>query len=602
VSIKAKQVIGVTIIVGVLTVLLGAWNLSTIARIRLQASAARAELVAKTILQRATAAIAEGVDPYKLQEDAGLRSILEASLYSDDVVYAAILDIHGTVLASNYVDVVGKTLEPARDLPTVVEAGPIEQVRALYATTGDIFEYRVPLHLTTTESIEFGSIRVGVTFALTRDTLNQELSTPLFTALMAMIVAMVVATLLAQIVLRPIHVISSGLARLGRGELDVSVDLPKDAALESVGESFKAISARLAADRTQLAGQKATLESIVEHLEDAVAIFDREGTLLFANAAMAAAIGPAKAHVADLLAPEHPYRVAVEHVIAGHDAYGPAAMHVPGSGERLIGCDRIEGSPQGELGVLLVSRNLAYLSQVQSTLSYSSKLAALSRLSAGIAHEVKNPLNATMIHLELLKMQLADHKGALEHVAVIGTQVRRLDEVVQGFLKFMRPEELRLQPVAVAPLIDSLMPIVAAEASKHGVDVQLDFPADLPEVNADRGLLEQAFLNLALNACQAMPEGGRLRIAGCQRPDRQVEIVFADTGLGIPPEQLARIFDLYYTTKPQGSGIGLSLVYRTVQLHDGQIDVESVPSRGTTFRILLRQAVKSPARTIAPAS
>jgi signal transduction histidine kinase len=306
--------------------------------------------------------------------------------------------------------------------------------------------------------------------------------------------------------------------------------------------------------------------------------------------------------IIDLLPPDHPYRMAVEAVLAGSDSYGPAAVPVPGAGERLVVCDRIGGPPHGDVGVLLVSRNLEYLTQVQSTLSYSRKLAALSRLSSGIAHEVKNPLNATMIHLELLKLQLAQHPAAMEHVNVIGAQVRRLDEVVQGFLKFMRPEDLRLTPVALSSLVDSLMPIINAEADKHGIEVQLDFPADLPDVNADRGLLEQAFLNLALNACQAMPEGGRLRIAAYQRPDRQVEITFADTGVGIPPEQLARIFDLYYTTKPHGSGIGLSLVYRTVQMHDGQIDVESVPGRGSTFRIVLPQAVKTPARAAVPAS
>ena len=600
-SIKAKQVAGVTIIVGLVTVLLGAWYLSSIARVMLVESQQKAELIAKAVLQRASAAIAEGTDPYKLQTDAGLQSILEASLYSDDVVYAAILDIDGRILAHSYMPVGGQ-LEPAQELGLLVNAGPVDQARALYGSSGATYEYREALFLKTNESVEFGSIRVGLTLALTRQRLNEALKTPLFTALMAMVLATVVSTLLAQVVLRPIHVISSGLARLGRGELDVSVDLPKDEALQSVGESFRAISARLAADRTELEGQKATLESIVEHLEDAVAIFDSDGTLLFANAAMSAAIGTSRTHIADLLALEHPYRVAVEHVLKGNDSYGPTAMHVPGSGERLIACDRIEGTPTGGLGVLLVSRNLAYLSQVQSTISYSGKLAALSRLSAGIAHEVKNPLNATMIHLELLKMQLAEHKSAMEHVAVIATQVRRLDEVVQGFLKFMRPEELRLQPVSIVPLLDSLMPIVTAEAGKNGVEVVLDFPPDLPEVSADRGLLEQAFLNLALNACQAMPDGGRLKISACPRPDRQVEIVFADTGVGMPPEQLARIFDLYYTTKPHGSGIGLSLVYRTVQLHDGQIDVESVPARGTTFRILLRQAVKTPARAAAPAS
>jgi signal transduction histidine kinase len=231
------------------------------------------------------------------------------------------------------------------------------------------------------------------------------------------------------------------------------------------------------------------------------------------------------------------------------------------------------------------------LSEVESNLSYSRKLAALSRLTAGIAHEIKNPLNATIIHLELLKMQLADEPEALEHVSVITKQVRRLDEVVQGFLKFTRPEDLRLQPVALAPLFAQIMPIIAAEASKSQVDVRLDVPEDLPPAHVDQALIEHAFMNLALNACQAMPNGGRLRIAARPRSGRQLEITFEDTGLGISPEHLSRIFDLYFTTKPQGSGIGLSLVYRTIQLHDGEIEVQSVPGRGTTFTVHLRQAV-----------
>jgi signal transduction histidine kinase len=240
---------------------------------------------------------------------------------------------------------------------------------------------------------------------------------------------------------------------------------------------------------------------------------------------------------------------------------------------------------------MLVARNLTYLSQVESTLSYSRKLAALGRLSAGIAHEVKNPLNATMIHLELLKMQLADHPTSLEHVAVITAQMRRLDEVVQGFLKFTRPEDLQLRPVSIAPLIEELMPVISAEAANHGIEVKLEFPADLPAANADSGLLQQAFLNLALNACQAMPNGGRLRIAASRTSLRQIAVIFEDTGMGIPPEHLARIFDLYFTTKEHGSGLGLSLVYRTIQLHDGEVEVQSVPGHGTTFRVLLRESV-----------
>ncbi len=252
---------------------------------------------------------------------------------------------------------------------------------------------------------------------------------------------------------------------------------------------------------------------------------------------------------------------------------------------------------------MLVSRNLAYLAQVETTLSYSRKLAALSRLTAGIAHEIKNPLNASMIHLELLKMKVASMPDALEHVSVIANQVRRLDEVVQGLLKFTRPEDLRLEPVYLAQLISDLMPIISAEASGSRVDVRVDVPADLPPAQADPRLLSQAFLNLALNACQAMPDGGRLRITARAKPNRRLEIAFEDNGCGIPAEDLPRIFDLYFTRRAQGSGIGLSLVYRTVQLHDGDIEVQSVPGRGTTFTVQLRQAraILAPA-VAAPAS
>ena len=120
--------------------------------------------------------------------------------------------------------------------------------------------------------------------------------------------------------------------------------------------------------------------------------------------------------------------------------------------------------------------------------------------------------------------------------------------------------------------------------------MKIECADNLPGINADPGMLGQAVLNLALNACQAMPDGGTLKIA-CRGASRgRVEVVVEDTGIGIPPEHLGRIFDLYFTTKEQGSGIGLSMVYRIVQLHGGEIEVQSTPARGTTFRVLLPKA------------
>jgi signal transduction histidine kinase len=253
---------------------------------------------------------------------------------------------------------------------------------------------------------------------------------------------------------------------------------------------------------------------------------------------------------------------------------------------------------------------------VQSTLQYSRKLTALGRLSAGVAHEVKNPLNAMMIHLELLRQKLAgrpafvdaarspmsiaptavvpapaiDVPAALDHVSIIAGEIKRLDQVLQGFLKFTRPEDLRLQPVHVPSLMQEVAEVVEPEARKTGVRLVVQCPLGVPEINGDPGMLRQALLNLALNACQAMPSGGELRFRCRTGSKRKVELKVEDTGAGIRPEHLGRIFDLYFTTREKGSGIGLSMVYRTVQLHDGEIEVESTPGVGTSFRLLLPAA------------
>jgi signal transduction histidine kinase len=596
-SLKAKQVAGVTLFVALVVVLLSAWYVSSLATVWLGETQKRADMLVQAIVQSAfTALQSEQPDPVaSLQNDPAVRSILEAGLTAPDVLYVAIVDTAGSVIIEEP-ELGGRFLTPADDLGSLIAAGPIAQAQAIFTPELRTFEHRKPLFR---GGSEFGSIRIGLSTGFLKESIWAQMRTPLITAAVATLLASFMAMLMAQVALRPIHVIRSGLARLGRGELDVSVDLPGDAEMAELGDSFKAVTARLAADRTALAGQRATIESVVESLEDAVGLFDANGSLLFANPAMRTALGDRNATIDQMLPPGHPYRVAVNTALERRESLAPSTVQVPDAGQRLLLTHVVEDADGGIVGVMLVARNVAYLSEVETTLSYSRKLAALGRLSAGIAHEVKNPLNATMIHLELLRMQLADAPEALEHVSVIAAQVRRLDEVVQGFLKFTRPEDLQLRPVAVLPLLDELMPVVSAEASKSGVDVRIEVPATLPPVSGDAGMLQQAFLNLALNACQAMPNGGRLRIAAAPATPPYIEVLFEDTGVGIRPEDLSRIFDLYFTTKDSGSGIGLSLVYRTVQLHDGEIEVQSVPGRGTTFRLLLRQ-VLSPARSVAP--
>jgi signal transduction histidine kinase len=551
------------------------------------------------IYQRSFTVVARGGDLAAIAADDGMLSILQGSGYSPNMQYAVIVDPGGKVIIDPDPNGIGKTLDEKASLDDLLDnQGPIAQLRAIYTPGGLSFELRQPLIL---RDVTVGSIRVAVSTLLLRKKLMPQFVTPLITAGVVLGASILVAMFLAQLVLRPIHVIRSGLARLGKGELGVNVDLPADAELSEIGQSFQQVSARLEADRTELAGQRA-LGTVSDQLEDAVALFGPDGTLLFSNATMDRTIEAApnggearKTHdgekptVRQLWPENHPYRSAVERALSGGAQQTPAPVTIPEQGDRLVLTSLVPGAAGEPVGALLVSRNLTYLSQVESTLSYSRKLAALSRLTAGIAHEIKNPLNATMIHLELLRMALAGHEDALQHVSVIADQVRRLDAVTQGLMKFTRAEVLHLQAIELSSVFERLRPVLETETAKHGIDLRIDVPSGL-RVEGDSNLLEQAFLNLALNACQAMPNGGRLRIAGRAASGRLVTVEVEDSGVGIAAENLSRIFDLYFTTKAEGSGIGLSLVFRTVQLHDGEIEVESTPGRGTTFKVTLRQA------------
>ena len=142
----------------------------------------------------------------------------------------------------------------------------------------------------------------------------------------------------------------------------------------------------------------------------------------------------------------------------------------------------------------------------------------------------------------------------------------------------------------MSALFAEMLPIIQPEAREHNVRVVVETPDDQLAINGDGAMLRQAIVNLALNACQAMPNGGELRLICVPASGKRVELRVEDTGVGIPPQNLDRIFDLYFTTKDHGTGIGLSMVYRIIQMHDGEVEVQSTPGRGTTFKLLLPRA------------
>jgi signal transduction histidine kinase len=635
-SIKAKQVAGVTMMVVVIVAILSAYHLSKLSNLLLRETGDRAELLSKLVFDRAREVVGQGPkDPYEaLRQDGGIRSLLQATIgYSDHVTYAAIVDPQGVAVAHAIPSREGMPIPPQENFQDVLDGGPLAQFNAVYSDR--VFALTQPL---LAGDATFGSIRIGVSPLLVRSELREEMGTALLAVLAAIGASFLVSLLLAQWMLRPIHVIQSGLRRLGKGELDVRLDLPEQE-FKDLGNSFEAVSQQLAAlgkgtppaddEGTLRPGEGADYQTVMESLEDAVALYSTKGEVIFSNAAMRALdIGE--------LPESHPARQLVERTLSTRKSAGPLSLAIPKPGfegmsstdsgifngppplgvlkagemdpdsERMLMCHAIEDTNHRFLGAMLVARNVGYLNQVHSTLNYSKKAAALGRLLAGVAHEVKNPLNAMTIHLELLKQKLGSIREPIvvpaagggpgkvldlsKHVTIISSEIKRLDEVVAGFLKFARPEELKLQPIRLTQVLNDVVMTIGPEAHRRRVTIRDECPLVLPEINADQGMLMQAVLNLAINALQAMPEGGTLRL-GCRVTSRRrVELFVEDTGIGIDPENLPRIFDLYFTTKEKGSGIGLSMVFRIVQLHDGEVEVQSTPGRGTKFRLMFPQA------------
>jgi len=229
----------------------------------------------------------------------------------------------------------------------------------------------------------------------------------------------------------------------------------------------------------------------------------------------------------------------------------------------------------------------------------ADRLSALGQLSAGLAHEIRNPLGAIKGAVEILEEDFPAGHPKAEFYAIVLKEVKRLNDVVTNFLSFARPVSLRFAPVDVREVLAGLEGLISGQARAHRVQMFTSFHDGPARVMADEALLKQAFLNIMLNALEAMPEGGDLAIAtrladaktaGVLEPsDREewLEVVFDDTGTGIPEAEMARVFDPFFTTKKDGTGLGLAITYRIVENHRGTIRVVSQPGKGTTFAITL---------------
>lgn len=216
-----------------------------------------------------------------------------------------------------------------------------------------------------------------------------------------------------------------------------------------------------------------------------------------------------------------------------------------------------------------------------------NQLAEMGKLAAGLAHELKNPLSTLKLNLQLLEEDLAAVPGverSRNRLATLKKEADRLRQTLDDFLKFAGRIELRLETVPLNDLVEDLVDFLSPQAQVHKIRILTSLSPDEPRCRLDANLFKQALLNLLLNAIQAMPYGGELLIRTLLSKGHAILYV-SDTGVGIPEENLPRVFEAYFTTKKGGTGLGLPTTRRIIEEHDGQIAVTSEAGKGTSFRV-----------------
>ena len=543
---------------------------------------------------RLALAQSSGDVPTALRSSESLRKALDATVaFGPAVVAASIVGNDGNVIVAANGDGEGR---PALNLPSVKELDDQASQWLLFTSlpsllTAKVYEARRGVDINGKPA---ATIAVGVTTALIADQARHLLIVIVASAGLVVALGMLAVLLIANRILEQLDLLTSGFEQLAAGKSPAEVTVSGANELSTLAEKFNELSRQVREDRSRLDSSQTHLFDVVRSIQDAVVLLDANGVVLFANKEAQERLAPKNdslegASLASVLTPEHPLLALVQSTVAGTEAHD-VPLTLPAGGTYLVSFLRL-GRERVPAGLLIVLRDLAPVMELETALDSSNRLARLGTLISGLAHQLRSPLNGMNMRLELLRHEAGD-KGA-KHIDKLRHEVTRLDESIEALLRFMRPEQLKLSVFDMNELLKELGGRVNSERVK--VEYQLD-PA-LPSVQSDRGLIFEALSNLITNAEQAMVDGGGLTLSSSLQGS-SVEVTVADSGPGIAREQLDRIFDLYYTTKAGGSGLGLPFAMRAIELNGGKIAIDSELGQGTVCKVTIPIAANAPAKSV----
>jgi len=550
-----------------------------------------------------------------VQDDPTLQSVLTSVIrYSSTVYDVNIGDSAGVTILSTNPENEGKPLPSRPNYDQLRKANPVQMMMQAFGRPR-VFDIVAPLE---NNGKVIATVNVGVHTLLLRAQYQALLRNAIKLMALALIVALSAAFLLSNFALRPMTEISRQLDTLAAPEGVPAEDdsASKQDVAARVSTKIEKIGQRMRNVEEVYSALRENLDQILGNLQDGILLFteDKRAVLVsdaarrFLQIDRDALLGR---HTSEIFADSTVLSRTLRDAIDSGTTLVKQEVRTEGGRRIQASVDFIydEETPQG-LGALVTLHDLEMAAEIESELELSRRMAAIGRLTSGVGHEVKNPINAIVVHLELLKSKIGETNGqAARHLEVIDMEIRRLDRVVQTLVDFSRPVELQLHEQDLRRVVRDVLALAADELETHRVTLVSHMPQNPLIAKVDADLLKQAVLNVIQNGAQAMPDGGRLEVAleeegnhaddfpllassngenpeKAERTGPSAAVVrIADQGPGIPEEIREKIFDLYFTTKTGGSGIGLAMTYRILQLHHGSIDVQSKEGRGSEFRL-----------------
>ena len=507
-----------------------------------------------------------------------------------DVIDATLVDDQGHALLHTNPQMIGKMVPERPDFKLLRYAG-IRQQFALVLGTSDNYNVSMPVEL---NNAPFGSVRIGVRTSFLRRDIEDRLRHAFVLAVGSILLSLFLAAGISHAALTPLQRISERLDQLTTGE---TKDVPGDPSTSGDKSEYGMVTLKIAHLGRQMRDVKEVfselkdnLDTIMGNLQDGLVLFTRDWRIVLVSASAERFLERPRSsilgrRVAEVFSPGTQLGALVLDSFRERRAFSQKTVEVVGQKIQVSLDFILEGGAQ--IGALLTMRDTESVRQIEDEIELSRRLAAIGRLTSGVAHEVKNPINAIVLHLENLRHKLPElQPDAARHIDVISSEIHRLDRVVQVLVDFTRPVELHLREIDLRRILEDVTALAQPDAETHGVRIERNFPPEPVLVNVDVDLIKQAVLNVMINGVQAMPEGGKLRV-GVVRKNGTAVAEIEDQGVGIPEDMREKIFTLYFTTKKTGSGIGLAMAYRVLQLHHGFVDFRPAPGQGTTFELSL---------------